>query len=90
MSKYTVYTSNSSIRPIDRTQSGATTPCQSGPGSDGNQGVLHILQSHSITGALPSDCLMSYPGHSLRESYLSTDIQSMSLTIPVDWAQKQG
>ena len=54
-----------SIWPIDRTLSGATTPGQSGPGSDGNEGVLSIPQSSSITEALPSDCLVSYPGHYL-------------------------
>ena len=31
-----------SVWPIDRTQSGATTPGQSGPGSNGNEEVLHI------------------------------------------------
>ena len=56
--------SNSSIWPIDRTLSSAITPGQSGPGSGGNEGVLHLLQSSCITGALPSDCLVSYPGHS--------------------------
>ena len=45
--------------------SGATTPGQSGPVSDGNKGVLRIPQSSSITGTSPSDCLMSSPGHSL-------------------------
>ena len=55
----------SSIWPIDRALSGATTPSQSGLGSDGNEGVLHIPQSFSITGTSPSDCLVSYPGHSL-------------------------
>ena len=45
--------------------SGTTTPGQSGSGSDGNKGVLRILQSPSITGTSPSDCLGSYPGHSL-------------------------
>ena len=54
-----------SIQPIDRTLSGATTPGQSGPGSNGNEGVLHIPQSSSIAGTSPSDCLVSYPGHSL-------------------------
>ena len=49
--------SNSSISSIDRTLSGATTPCKSGPGSDGNKGVLCIPQSSSITGAAPSDFL---------------------------------
>ena len=33
----------SSISPIDRTQSSATILGQSGPGSDGNEGVLRIL-----------------------------------------------
>ena len=55
--------SNSSIWSIDRTQSGATTPSQSGPGNNSNERVLCILQSSSITGASPSDCLMSYPGY---------------------------
>ena len=41
------------------------TPGQSGHGSNGNKRVLHIPQSSSITGASPSDCLVSYPGHSL-------------------------
>ena len=43
----------------DRTQSGATTPGQSGPGSDGNE-------SSRLTGVSPSECLVSYPGHSIR------------------------
>ena len=40
--------------------SGTTTLRQSGPGSNGNEGVLHIPQSPSITGTSPSDCLVSY------------------------------
>ena len=55
----------SSIQPIDRALSVATTPSQSGPGSNGNEGVLCIPQGPSITGTSPSDCLVSYPGHSL-------------------------
>ena len=39
-------------------------PGQSGPGSNGNEGVLRIPQSHSINGISP-DSLVSYPGHSL-------------------------
>ena len=57
-----------SVWPIDRTQSGATTPSQSGPRNDGNEGVPRILQRSSITGTLPSECLVSYTGHSLEES----------------------
>ena len=46
----------SSIWQIDRTLSGGTTPGQSEPGSDGDEGVLCIHQSSSITGTTPSDC----------------------------------
>ena len=53
----------SSIWPIDRALSGATTPGQSGPGSNGNEGVLYIPESSSITRTSPSDCLVSYLGH---------------------------
>ena len=54
-----------SIRPIDRILLGATTPWQSGPESEGNEGVLLIPQSSRITGTSLSDCLVSYLGHSL-------------------------
>ena len=54
-----------SIWPIDSTLIGATTQGQSGPGSNGNEGVLCFPWSSSITGSSPSDCLMSYLGHSL-------------------------
>ena len=69
------------------TLSGATTPGQSKPGSDGNKEVLCILQSSSITGASPSDCLVSYPGHSLRESYPSAG-NSVYSAAPADLATK--
>ena len=45
---------------IDRTLSGATTLSQSRCWSDGNERVLRISQSSSITGASPTDCLRSY------------------------------
>ena len=60
----TIQFSVRSIQPIDKALSGATTPGQSGPGSNGNEGVFRIPQSPSITGTLPSDCLVSYRGHS--------------------------
>ena len=66
--------SNSSIWPKDRTLSVATTPGQSGPGNDGSEGVLHIPQSSSITGASLLDCFVSYPVHSLGESYPSAEM----------------
>ena len=55
----------SSIEPLDRALPGATIPVQCGPESNGNEEVLRIPQSPSITGTSPSDCLVSYPGHSL-------------------------
>ena len=42
---------------MDTALSGATTPGQSGPGSDGNEGVLRIPQSSSITGTSLSNIL---------------------------------
>ena len=69
----------SSIWPIDSAVSDATTPGQSGPGSDGNDGVFCITQSSSITGTSPSDCLVSCTGYS-EESYLSAEVQSVYST----------
>ena len=40
-----------SVWPIDRSLSDATTSDQSGPGSNGYEGVLCIPQSSSIIGA---------------------------------------
>ena len=57
--------SNNSILPIDRTLSDATTPGQSGPRSNGNEGIHQIPQSSTITAASPLDGLMLYNGHSL-------------------------
>ena len=70
--------------------SGAITLGQSGPGIDGNKRVLCIPQSSSITRASLLDCLVSYPEHSLRESYLSADMQSVYSTVPADWPKGSG
>ena len=64
ISVYNISTQFSSLWPIERTLSGATTPEQCGPGSDSSEGVLHIPQSFSITGTAPWDFLVSYLGHS--------------------------
>ena len=69
-----------SIWPKDNTLSGATTPGQSGPGSNGSEGVLHIPQI-SKARALPSDGLMSYPGHSLVGGGDLTPLQRCSRCI---------
>ena len=47
---------------MDMALSSATT---SGQSESGNVGVLHIPQNPSITETSPSDCLVSYLGHSL-------------------------
>ena len=54
-----------SIWPVDRTLSAATIQGQSGPGSDSNEGLLGIPQCTSNAGTSPSNCLVSYPAHSL-------------------------
>ena len=64
----------SSIWPIDRTLSGATTLSQSWLGSNGNEGVFSIPQSSSITRASLLDGLVSYPGHPFGESYPSAEM----------------
>ena len=58
--QFNISTQITCIWPIVRTLSGVTTPSQSGPGSDGNKGVLHIPQSSFINGASSSDCLVTY------------------------------
>ena len=55
---------------MERTLSGATILRENEPESDSNKEVLRIPQSSSITTAILSDCLVSYTGHSLEESYL--------------------
>ena len=44
-------------------------------------------QSSSISEALQSDCLVSYPGYSLRESYSSAEMQSGYSIAQGDWAK---
>ena len=73
--------SNSSIWPIDRIR-----PDQNLPRRNGNDRVFRITQSSNITEASPSDCFVSYPGHSLGESYTSAEMQSMYSASPGDRA----
>ena len=81
--QFSISTQFSSIWPIDRTLSGSTTLGQIGPGSDGNEGVLCIHQSSSITGMTPSDCLVSYPEDSEEGFYPSAEVQLVYSTVPV-------
>ena len=79
----------SSIWLIDRTPSGASTLGHSGPESDGNEWMIRIPQSSSFTRTSPSDCLVSYAGHSLGggESYPSAKKQLVYFIAPADWTK---
>ena len=68
------------------TLSDVTTPSQSGPRNDGNEGLLLIPQSSTITGTSPSDCLVSYPGYSLRGA--SAEMQLVYSAIQADWTRE--
>ena len=72
----------SSIWPIGRTLPGTTTPNRAR--NNDNEVVLHIPRSYSITEALLSDRLVSYPGHSLEESHPSEEFQSVYSASPMD------
>ena len=80
------------ILPIDWTLPDVIIPGQSGPGSDGNEGVLGIPQSSSIIGTSRSDCLVSFPANSLEcvcvcgvgGSYTTAKKQTVYSTVPVD------
>ena len=84
--QFSISTLISSIWPIERTLSGATTPGQSGPRSNDNKGILCIPQNPSITGATPLDCFVSYLGLSLGESHSTAEMQSVYSTAPANWA----
>ena len=60
----------SSIWLIDRNLSGSTSPGESGPGSDGTEGVLCTPPNSTITGASLSNFLVSFPGHSSGEPFV--------------------
>ena len=74
---------------IDKTLWDDTNSSQSGPGSDSNEEVFCIPQSSSITEASPSNCLVSYPGHSLGESYPSAEMQSVYSAAPANRKKKK-
>ena len=87
--RLSISTQFSSIWPIDRALSDVITPGQSGPGSDGNEVILRISQSSSISVTSISDCLVSYPGHTLGGSYPTADVLSLYSTASGDLAIQQ-
>ena len=71
----------SCIWPIHRTLSGASTPGQSGPGSDGNEGELCISESLALL----------EPHHQIVQCkiqfYTSAKMQSVYSTVQADMAR---
>ena len=73
----------------DYTTGTSWTSVQSGPGSDGNEGVLCIPRSSCITGTSLSDCLVSYPGHPLAGGITLQQRRSRCIrTSPSDWVNE--
>ena len=81
--QFCVSTHFSSIWPIDRTLSGPATPSHKWPGSDGNEGILCILQMEPY-------CLVSQPEHSFGKSYPSVEVHSVYFTAPPPPPQSTG
>ena len=77
---------NNLISPIDETLSVTTTTGRSGPGSNGNEEVLHIPRSSRIIEFSPSDALVPYTRTLIgRLSYLSAEMQSAYSTAQTNW-----
>ena len=73
--------SNSSIWPIERILLGFTNSGQSGPGGDSNEGILRIplkLKDWNLTIRL----FNVISGYQLKESYPSSEMQSVYSTDP--------
>ena len=73
---------------MDRILSDAITLGQSGPGIDGNEMILHILQISKARASL-SDCLMSYQVTCWGWFYSSVEMQLVFSTAPADWADNR-
>ena len=84
--QFSISTQFSPIWSIEKNLIGATTPGQSRPGSNSNKWVLCIPQSSSITEVSSSDCLVSYQGHLLGESYTSAKMQLVYSAAPANYA----
>ena len=55
----------------------------------GNKGLIRIPEISSISRASPSDCLVSYPEHWLREYYASAEMHSVYFTATADFGLSQ-
>ena len=74
------------FEPKKRNLPSAITFCLCGPGTDGNECVLLIHQSSSITGASLSGCFVTNPEHLFKESYSSAEMLSVHSAAPTDLA----
>ena len=74
-----------SIWPIDRTLSGATTLGQSGPGSDGNEGVLCIPQSSSINLYLYTQTYIYINTHFKNHDFLAGVVKGKTNILDMAW-----
>ena len=66
-------------------QTGTNNSSQSGPESNGNEGVLHISKSFR-TGTSPSDVVWCQDTCWLQRSYPSVEMQLVYSTASADWA----
>ena len=84
-SQFSTRTMFSSSWPIDRTLSGTTTLGQSGPGSNGNKGVLRITQSYFVQspGAGEYTYFFSAEGKPHPNECLRYDIKHSDGEVPV-------
>ena len=70
-----------------RTLSGTTTPGQSGPWGNGNEGVLRFPQISNITETLPSDCLGQIIF--IRENYFKSYNCVQIINIRLEYLMRQ-
>ena len=85
--QFSISTQFSCIRPIDRTPSGVSTPGQSEPGSNGNEGVLRIppkLQ-HYLNLTIRLFSVISMTLVARWGFYPPAEMQSVYSTAPSNW-----
>ena len=72
------------IWPIDRTLSSTSTPGQVDQGAMAMNGYSIFPKAPTLLKPRHEIVWVSYPGHSLEESYHSAEMQSVSSPIPAD------
>ena len=72
--------------PIEGSLTGTTTLCQSGTGSNGNDGVLYIPQSSRTGAHIQMQFKIIFRTLVARKSYPSTEMESVYSKAPTDWS----